>query len=273
MAAAWILALLGLAAVADASQVRGVLRHKGRDANSTSDGFVTAREFEHRLRVCNAYPYAGSLDVYRNKGERLTGKEPMAYKDCRDFSVPLLSGDRLEFKVGELSAGTFAISDLPNNDALLLLVIHRHDTLSTAVAFESHVFANLLNAQIAIINTYQGKSRSTLRIFDPQGSSEAQRSETLRFDSVVAVNQGRYEVALHTKNITWMKRELVALNRQSYVVFRTGVEAEQGASYDEELVVYPQFSAEALHSAAHRTASALWTLAALAAVALGWQVA
>jgi len=36
--------------------------------------------------------------------------------------------DKLEFKVGDSSAGTFAVSDLPNNDAVLLLVIHRHDT-------------------------------------------------------------------------------------------------------------------------------------------------
>ena len=65
------------------------------------------------------------------------------------------SGDKLEFKVGDASAGTFSVSDLPNNDAVLLLVIHRHDTLSTAVSFESHVFASLQNAQVAIIDTYK----------------------------------------------------------------------------------------------------------------------
>merc|ERR1719238_2605665 len=128
------LAVLLAAACAEGAHVRG-----------QAEGFVKALEFKHRLRVCNAYPYAASLDVFRSK-EKLTDS-PMAYKSCKDFTTPMQSGDKLEFKVGDASAGTFSVSDLPQNDAVLLLVIHRHDTLSTAVSFESHVFANLLNAQ------------------------------------------------------------------------------------------------------------------------------
>merc|ERR1712032_348065 len=148
----------------------------------------------HRLRVCNAYPYSAALDVFRGKNEKMTGEDPMAYKSCRDFLSPLKAGDKLEFKVGDANAGTFAISDLPNNDAVLLLVIHRHDTLSTAVAFESHVFANLLNAQIAVIDTFKGPARSVASIRD-SGSRKA-RSEQLRYNSVVAVNPGIYNVPL-----------------------------------------------------------------------------
>merc|ERR1719396_40492 len=115
----------------------------------------------------------------------------MEYKMCGDFASPLLAGDKLKFMVGGASAGTFTISDLPNNDALLLLVIHRHDTLSTAVAFQSHVFANLLNAQIAVIDTYKGTVHAVPRITDTEQSGQstmARRSEELHFDSVVAVN-------------------------------------------------------------------------------------
>merc|ERR1719458_1840293 len=101
--------------------------------------------------------------------DRLTSDAAMPYKACKDFVSPLKSGDKLEFKVGDASAGTFSVSDLPNNDAVLLLVIHRHDTLSTAVSFESHVFANLLNAQVAIIDTYKGKARASPRILDAKG--------------------------------------------------------------------------------------------------------
>ena len=79
---------------------------------------------------------------------------------ARDFLSPLKAGDKLEFKVGDASAGTFAVSDLPNNDVVLLLVIHRHDTMSTAVSCESHVLANLLNAQVASIDTYKGAARA-----------------------------------------------------------------------------------------------------------------
>jgi len=200
-----------------------------------------AVEVKHRLRVCNAYPYGAALDVFRGHTERLTFDGPMPYKSCRDFMAPLRTGDKLRFKVGEANAGTFSVSDLPANDAVLLLVIHRHDTVSTAVSFESHVFANLLNAQIAVIDTYKGSAKASPRILDSdQVGKGSTRSEELRFDSVVAVNPGAYEVTLATADGEKVaKSELVALNRESYVVLRVGVEAEVGPSYPQELVVYP----------------------------------
>merc|ERR1712032_1100646 len=205
----------------------------------------------HRLRVCNAYPYSAALDVFRGKNEKMTGEDPMAYKSCRDFLSPLKAGDKLEFKVGDANAGTFAVSDLPNNDAVLLLVIHRHDTLSTAVAFESHVFANLLNAQVAIVDTYKGTAKSEPRIMDAPSGGNKSRSEELRFESVVAVNPGVYDVALvGSDGKTKAKNSLVARNRESFIILRTGVEAKQGPSYPQELVVYPKLDPSALHSSA-----------------------
>ena len=41
----------------------------------------------------------------------------------KDFVAPLRSGDKLEFKVGDASAGTFSVSDLPQNDAVLLALL------------------------------------------------------------------------------------------------------------------------------------------------------
>merc|ERR1719163_954229 len=116
----------------------------------------------------------------------------LPYKACQEFKAPIKAGDKLEFRVGDSSAGTFSVSDLPNNDAVLLLMIHRHDTLSTAVSFESHVFANLLNAQVAVIDTYKGAEKATLKIQDKADSKTA-RQEDLRYDSVVAVNPGKYK--------------------------------------------------------------------------------
>jgi len=255
---------LAALAAASASQVQGVLRTSQRVG-----GFVRALEFKHRLRVCNAYPYAAALDVFRGKGERMTDDAPMPYKACKDFLSPLRSGDKLEFKVGDASAGTFSVSDLPNNDAVLLLVIHRHDTLSTAVSFESHVFANLLNAQVAIIDTYKGSAKATPRILDAEGQSKTSRSEELRYDSVVAVNPGIYEVVLAGQDgETKAKSEFVALNRESYVVLRTGVESQQGPSYPQEIVVYPRSDVAALHSSAIRPAGLLLALVVTAAGAL-----
>jgi hypothetical protein len=232
-------------------------------SGSRAEGFVRALEFKHRLRVCNAYPYASALDVFRSK-EKLTSDVPMHYRTCKDFLAPLKSGDKLEFKVGDASAGTFAVSDLPNNDAILLLVIHRHDTLSTAVSFESHVFANLLNAQVAVIDTYKGVARSTPKIMDASEKGKTSRTEELRYDSVVAVNPGVYEVELAgADGKTAAKSQLVALNHESYVVIRTGVEAQQGPAYPQELLVYPQSDAAVLRGSANRFAKATMALVAL----------
>jgi len=240
--------LLAILAAADAGQVKTSLRHLSR-----AEGFVKALEFKHKLRVCNAYPYAAALDIYRNRGEKLTGETPMQYKSCKDFLSPLKPGDKLEFKVGDASTGTFSVSDLPNNDAVLLLVIHRHDTLSTAVSFESHVFANLQNAQVAVIDTYKGAAKASTRIMDAVAGKKGlkARSEELRYDSVVAVNPGKYSVVLaDNAGSTKAKADLVALNKESYVVMRTGVEAQQGQSFPEELIVYPHSDVELLKSGA-----------------------
>jgi len=231
-------------------------------ANGMANGFVKALEFKHRLRVCNAYPYSSAVDVFRSK-DKLT-ETPMHYKSCNDFLAPLKAGDKLEFKIGDASAGTFSVSDLPNNDAVLLLIIHRHDVVSTAVSFESHVFANLMNAQVAVIDTYKGTKRASPRIQDRADATKNSRSEELRYSSIVAVNPGIYEVELDGDDGKVVaKSELVALNRESYIVLRVGVESKAGPAFPQELVVYPNSDPAALHSGA-----AMKSFAALLAAAL-----
>merc|ERR1719506_2300866 len=95
--------LLLFATSVSAANVKGSLRQK-----TGADGFVRALEFKHRLRVCNAYPYSAPLDVFRSS-EKLTDAA-MPYKACKDFMAPLKAGDKLEFKVGDASAGTFSVS-------------------------------------------------------------------------------------------------------------------------------------------------------------------
>lgn len=232
----WLLTLASAVAVEHGASG---LRHRQGIARN----FVQSLEFKRRLRVCNAYPYPNALNIFRgaDEGEALTKDDPMLYKTCRDFEVQMTPGDKLVFKVGSANAGTFAVSDLPNNDAVLLLVIYRHDTLTTAVSFESHVYSNLLNAQVAVVDTFKGPNKAVLRIQDHEDAKN-QRSEELRFDSVVAVNPGKYDIVLEdAKNGETITREdLVALNREGYIVMRVGVDAQQGTSYSQELVVYPK---------------------------------
>jgi hypothetical protein len=232
----------------------------GQLARPTShkDGafLLKAVEYKHRLRACNAYPYAAPLDIYNNHNfpghrvQKLTGDSPMPYKTCREFTTPLKAGDKLKFKVGDANAGTFSISDLPNTDAVLLLVIHRHDTLTNAVSFESHVFANLLNAQIAIIDTYKGSQKAAMSISDKGSGKKDGRSENLHYNTVVAVNPGEYDVVLTgTDGKAKGRADLVAVNKESYVVLRVGVEAQQGQSYPQEVVVAPHSKRQVWSSA------------------------
>mmetsp|Transcript_82565 Transcript_82565/g.230208 ORF Transcript_82565/g.230208 Transcript_82565/m.230208 type:complete len:267 (-) Transcript_82565:141-941(-) len=238
------------------------LRHSRLNATGVADGM----HFGYRLRVCNAYPNAKAMDIYLDGATKITGDEQLAYKTCREFRSPLKAGDRLSFKVGEANAGSFAVADLPNNDAVLLLVIHRHDTLSTAVSFESHVFAGLLNAQVAVIDTYKGQQRAKVRILDGPSGEKGARKEDLRFNSVVALSPGRYEVELGEGN-AMAKGELVAVDRESYVVMRAGVEAQEGPSFPQALMIFPKSDPALLKSAAARSVVASSLILAVAAVA------
>mmetsp|Transcript_49928 Transcript_49928/g.79010 ORF Transcript_49928/g.79010 Transcript_49928/m.79010 type:complete len:274 (+) Transcript_49928:58-879(+) len=216
-------------------------RHKGAS-------FITSMDFEHKLRICNAYPYRFPMEVYLGQ-ERLS-QQPLAYKACQEYVKKLKEGDKLDFRVGDSSAGTFSVSELPENDAVLLLVIYRHDAHSTAVAFESHIFSNLVNSQIAVLDAYRGNAKATPRIRDVS-DAKTDRNEELRYDSVVAVNQGHYEVVLQgADGETKATHELVALNRDSYVVVRIGLEVEDGESYPQDLLVYPQSDPRILMGAA-----------------------
>jgi len=260
---------VALAAFVEATTFRSkVSRHLLKTSKDSGNLLVKTKEFKHRLRVCNAYPYSAALDIFRGQSEKLTADTPLPYKGCRDFKSLLKVGDKLEFMVGDANAGTFSVADLPNNDAVLFLAIYRHDMSSTAVSFESHVFANLLNAQVAVIDTYKGSKKSVLKIED---SGVTPRTEDLRFESVVAVNPGKYSAVLlddkseHERT----RKELVTLNRESYVVMRVGVEAKDGESFPEDIVVYPHSDASLL-SFSGRTRSV--SAALLSVVGVFWLV-
>lgn len=207
----------------------------------------------NRLRICNAYPYQTPMDI--SFGSPGVGVQRLAYKECREYTQESLDyGDifqlkrknKILFNVVPAEGGPqghygsdFVISDLPNKDSVLLLVAHRQDAEGTAVAFESHVFSNLLNSQIAVINTYRGAGQATLRIQDLEDAS-TDRSEVLQYDNVAAVNAGSYEIALVSSDGKLKEREkLEARNRESYAVIRCGVEPKEGKSYPEEIMIYP----------------------------------
>lgn len=204
-------------------------------------GFMRHGAVERILRICNAYPNAVALDVF-HASTAMTSDGPMPYKSCRDFTVSLKVGDKIKFAMRGQSAGIFVMQALPAVHATLLLVIHRHDTVSTAVSFQSHVFARHSNAQVAIIDTYKGSGEAEAAISDKRADAEGKlvKTQLLRYNSLVSLSQGLYGVNLTEDGRSFQSSELVALSHENYVVLRTGIDAEEGESYPEELVVFPQ---------------------------------
>jgi hypothetical protein len=247
-----------------------------RGTDDVAQKSVAASNFKHTLRVCNAYPSDDDIEVYQGKA-KIT-ESSMAYKDCQEFpKTQLHSGEKLVFKVGSVTQGSFVVSDLPRKDAVLMLVIFRHRKDSKAAAFESHVFSSLVNAQIAVLDTYLGAAKAEPRIRDAK-DSKTSRDEELRYDSVVAVNPGVYEVVLREGEESLTGREeLVALNRESYLVLRVGAESEDAdEAYPQELVVFPNSDKKILvgdseDSGAMRVGSS--ALVAVLLLALGANVA
>lgn len=211
-------------------------------------------EFKHRLRVCNAYPSDQSIDIFMGK-QKITTDGSMAYQSCQDLKHVVKPDDSYDFKLGgEMSVGTFAVSNLPNDDAVMLLVIHRHDKSSTSAAFESHVYSsNLPNAQVAVVDTFKGSADAGLfirRATKDELGKTSETSEPLRYNSVVAVKPGEYECALTTTGgIEVAKKSLVALGKESYVVIRTGVDAKSDKAFPQALTVFPASDAASLGAA------------------------
>eukprot|EP00413_Alexandrium_margalefii_P025035 CAMPEP_0204564558 /NCGR_PEP_ID=MMETSP0661-20131031/34957_1 /ASSEMBLY_ACC=CAM_ASM_000606 /TAXON_ID=109239 /ORGANISM="Alexandrium margalefi, Strain AMGDE01CS-322" /LENGTH=296 /DNA_ID=CAMNT_0051572211 /DNA_START=60 /DNA_END=946 /DNA_ORIENTATION=+ len=207
--------------------------------------------------ICNAFAHSRPLDVVNSRSqERLMQEGPLGYKSCREVKTVLKEGDRLDFKLGNASVGIFKATGIPENKASLLLVPHRRYSGSLSAAFESHAFADTGSPQLAIVDAYRGKEESKVMIMDAAAAAAAaaagddkqepktHRVEQLRFNSVVSLGPGKYQIALQAggqKDLATSPLE-VSTERFAYVVMRTGLQNSFNASapseYPQDLVVY-----------------------------------
>jgi hypothetical protein len=211
-----------------------------------------APEVEHQLTVCNAYASQNFLEIVQvSTRELLTENQPLAYKQCRDFTLPLREGEQLDFKVGDLDVGTFFANGLPKSSASLLLIPQRKSPSAVSCSFQSHAFADVQSPQIAVIDAYRGKSGKApgaVKIMEsvaPSGNKDAVAEEAmeeeLKFNSVMAVNPGKYKISLTgTTSISNPAAPLNAVGSAKFVVMRLGNEDE--SAYPQELVVFPNAS-------------------------------
>lgn len=239
---------------------------EGTRANLRPSSISMPGEVNQSLIVCNAYAHKEPLDVFRARSMKKANMEgPISYKNCQGLVVSLAEGDRLDFKAGDLDVGTFFVKGLPTRKSTLLLVPRRRSSDTMAVTFQSHAFLELDATQVAVVDAYSGAGADVVKIMDaPQekkasyGKKSAQslvqmRLETLRYNSIVALGPGRYNVGLgpasmvalseteQQKGIGFFQAMIVG-SRQKYVVMRVGVQDDTSTSalYPEELVVFPK---------------------------------
>lgn len=195
--------------------------------------------YSDHLRVCNAYAHDDALDIRHcgSTGPALTGERPLQYKSCRDLRFSAEAGDKFEFAVGGAVLGVFVVSELPQQDGMLLLVVRRHPSDTSTMLIESHAFAHVQSAQLAVFDAYGGDRISSLELKGRDGASLH-----LRFGSVVLLSPGRYEVQLdsHGEDASTSKDAFEARDGEHYVVLRVG--AKHGPRFPEAIVVYPSVS-------------------------------
>jgi len=201
---------------------------------TAGSGVVKALHFDRRFLVCNAYPSESPTKVSKN-GVAFVGKSSLGFQECEYLSEKILPKDKVDFEIESAGIkGTFEVSELPDADAVLLLVVQKRDAHSALMAFQSFAFpmnGNKDEAHIAVIDASTNLPREHLKIVDsPKDSKKAASQEELMFNRIYALDSGVYKVSMDG-----IKTEILELDsKQDYVLLRTGESPEQQA-----LVAFP----------------------------------
>jgi len=163
-----------------------------------TSSFVAPLKFNQRLLVCNAYAAKAPMDVSKNG--RAAGRS-LGFKECDYLPIGVLAKDKIDFLNKESGIqGTFEVGDLPESDAVLLLVLQRRDSHSPLLAFQSFAFpvnTNSDEASIAVIDAAPGAKIAHLKVLDhPVDKQQHPRMEELAFNSVFALERGAYDLSV-----------------------------------------------------------------------------
>lgn len=228
--------------------------------HSPDQSLVMVPKFQHKLRACNAYTDADPMEVVLVSGGKranLTQAGLLPYKECADFPATMSSGDNVEFRLRGSFAGAFVVQKLPQNDAELLLVVHRRSPGTRAPAFTSHVFAPISEvpagaSQVVILDTYKGAAKSSFSVREIKGTEDKpeRKEELLAYNAAMSVKVGSYDCVLKMKynaqdgtSAKELTKPLEVEEGQSYVAIRVGEENLPGRGFGENLVVFPHSSA------------------------------
>lgn len=250
----------------------GSVRGRGnKDKPTKSLNVVEPLKFDQRLLLCNAYPTTQAVTVSKNSYPILAGTNGLATNQCRFVPTGVLSKDKLDFELEAAGVhGTFEVGDLPENDAVLLLVLQRRDAKSPLIAFQSFAFPmNSENeeAHVAVIDASVGAPNARLKVVDvPSLKGREARAEELSFDRIYSLEAGEYKVAIFSPDADSKDRSKIERNsettvelkgRHDYVMLRTGTGDEQ------LLVPFPKEPLPAPSTAAPRAGMASMLFAAV----------
>jgi len=175
----------------------------------------------HNLTICNAYADRKPLSAYTvNTRVKLT-EEPIQYKTCKRIALQLEEGERIDFKLGGLSVGTFRASGLPYVSSSLLMIPYHanNDTMTSAIA--SHMFSQGEDrAQVAILDAFAIK-RGNIKVEQVGGRSK--QSVELKSGQLLKLKAGSYRFLLTDEHGKVIKTApLDAQANAQYVVLHLG---------------------------------------------------
>jgi len=235
------------------------LRKAARKGPAEETSVIKPLTFDQRLLVCNAYPHKTPVTVSKNKGAKVLTKEGLKFNECEYATTSVRPHDKLDFEINDLGVeGTFEVGDLPESDAVLLLVLERRDEKSSVVSFQSFAFPSSKDgdesAQVAVIDTYKGMSKMPhLKMADHISKDEkkevSKRVEELNFNRVYAVEEGDYDASVMDrlddkeaeKRVEKSFASLKLAKGRDYVVLRTG----DDVNFPQSLVAFPPASSSA----------------------------
>merc|ERR1719188_1347060 len=147
----------------------------------------------HNLTICHAYADHKPLSIYTVTNKAKLTEEPLQYKGCKLIALPLEEGERIDFKLGGLSVGTFRVTGLPYVSSNLLLVPYHRSNDTMSAKFASHMFsASEGKAQIAVVDTYSGNEAAIMKVQRLQDRKWAK----LKHGSSMKMDAGSYQFVL-----------------------------------------------------------------------------
>lgn len=155
--------------------------------------------YDQRLLVCNAFQAEtdAPISLSKNGDVVFIEGEALAYEECRYAPVSVRKGDKLDFATTDnIAGGTFEVTDLPEQDAMLLLVLQNSMNQSFPLTSQSFTFP-LHNtggkAKLAVVDATAGRRGALLHI---ARSLPTKDDSDIDFNQVYELDNGTYSVSL-----------------------------------------------------------------------------